>query len=313
MKSTILLLIVFLTVLGSAAYAQYPYNETISPYPKQVKERTLRQRFVCDAKTNANWKALHDTLLTPLNDSLKVESNGADPYIMLPKVEKPRTGTFEFRIRMKNNMSPGAEIFWTTTKQGTCAENAVRFRFVPVDEWYTYTKEFTTTDPLTGLRLDPGNSPGIAEIEWVELYDVVYENESPKRPDWIDPYWTAIVANWKTIASDNIKIKFDDKGTGAVVFVDDKAVGEIYPLAYIDQRLPIGGDKGVPFYREEKGSTGKKIRTDFLDGFQCFGIDDFPHSPVDCRNVEIRVEKRRAPFRTEIVRKRFRPGVPTVR
>ena len=256
MKNTIFLLLASIVLCGATlcpdrTFGQYPTNETIQPYPAPIKEQTLRQRFVCDAAGSAQWKALSMSVFTPLAESLQVESSGHDPYILLPPIETPRAGTFEFRIRMKNTMNPSAEIFWMTTKQpNSCADNAVRFGFVPDGEWYTYSAQFTTTDPLTLLRFDPGASAGVAEIAWVELYDVVY-GEAPTNPTpWVDPKWTEKVSEWKTISSGNVKINFDAGGTGALVFLNDKAVGEIYPLAHWNPSLPLGGIKRVPFYEE---------------------------------------------------------------
>jgi hypothetical protein len=175
MRTFSTLLFVSFLLCGAALLGQYPAEEKIQPYPAPVKERTLRQRFDCDPASAAQWHALHQTALVPLAGAIQIESSGHDPYVMLPPVEKPRTGTFEFRIRMKNTMNPSAEIFWATEKQPNfCAENAVRFGFMPDGEWYTYAAEFTTADPLTKLRLDPGTSAGVAEIEWVELHDAVY-------------------------------------------------------------------------------------------------------------------------------------------
>ncbi len=256
MKIRTILPAVLFILTGCVLFAQYPKDETIMPYPKPVKERTLRQRFVCDTTGPPTWKALHHSLLNPLNDSLKIESNGGDPYVLLPAVEKPHTGTFEFRIKMKNKMEPGAEIFWATQKQpGFLPENAARFNFLNDGEWHTYKTEFTTDAPLTNIRFDPGTSPGIAEVAWVELYEVVYSDEPLKRPDGIDPYWIANVENWKTISSDNIKIKFDENGRGAVVFVDEKAVGEIYPLMYVDLNLPLGGCTSIPLVDDTPASS----------------------------------------------------------
>jgi hypothetical protein len=248
---TTFLLFVASFLCGGTLFGQYPTDEKIQPYPAPVKERTLRQRFVCNAEGVAQWTALSQSKLTPLGETLRIESSGHDPYVRMPPIEQPRAGTFEFRIRMKNKMNPSAEIFWGTTRQpDTLAENAVRFGFMPDGEWHTYTAEFTTTDPLTLLRFDPGVSTGVAEIAWVELYDVVY-GEVPANPTpWVNPNWIKEVKEWKTISSDKMKINFDTQGTGAVVFMGDKAVGEIYPLAYQNPTLPLGGVVRIPFYQE---------------------------------------------------------------
>jgi hypothetical protein len=256
MKITILPFVLSFLLCGTMLFGQYPVNEKIQPYPAPVKERVLRQCFLCDMQGAAKWTALHQTMLMPLGESLQVESNGHDPYILLPPVEGERTGTFEFRIRMKSTMNPAAEIFWATTQQPDFqANNAVRFDFLPDGNWYTYTVEFTTTDPLTKLRFDPGTSAGVTEIAWVELYDIV-RGDVPENPTpWVDPHWGRKVKLGKTISSGNIKINFDSKGIGAVVLLNNKAIGEIYPLAYHNPSLPLGGVKHIPFYKESSGGV----------------------------------------------------------
>jgi len=246
----------FLLLCTATLVAQYPTGEKIQPYPAPIKERILLQRFDCNPAGVAQWRALHQATITSLAGSLQVESNGHDPYILLPPIATPKAGTFEFRIRLKNRMTPQAEIFWATTQQPNFqAENAVRFEVMSDGKWYTYSVEFTTRDPLTRLRFDPGTSAGVAEIEWVELYEVI-RGEVPENPTpWVDPNWIAKVTEWKTLSAGNIKVNFDAKGTGAVVFLNDKAVGEIYPLAYHNPLLPLGGVKHIPFLRESSNVT----------------------------------------------------------
>ena len=137
----ILPLFVSVFLCSAVLFAEYPFGEKIQPYPAPVTEHTLRQRFVCNAEGAAQWRALHQTVLTPLADVLQVESNGHDPYILLPPITTPRAGTFEFRIRMKNTMNPGAEIFWMTTAQpDSRADNAIRFDFMPDGQWYAFSE-----------------------------------------------------------------------------------------------------------------------------------------------------------------------------
>jgi len=248
MRTTLFSLLVAIVLWQATLFGQYPTNEKIQPYPVPVKERTLHQRFVCDSAGATQWRALHQSTLTPLGESLRIESSGHDPYVLLSPIATPKAGTFEFRIRMKNEMKSAAEIFWAVTERPDfLAKNAKRFDFLPDGEWYTYAVEFTTTEPLTFLRFDPGVSVGVAEIAWVELYHITH-GEVPENPTpWVDLNWKDKVEGWWMIGSGNILIKFDLKGTGAVVFIDDEAVGEIYPLTYRNPILPLGGVKRVPF------------------------------------------------------------------
>ena len=74
MKNFFLLALAFF-FCTTTLFAEYPFGEKIQPYPAPITERTLRQRFVCNAGTAPQWRALHQTVLTPLADALKVESS----------------------------------------------------------------------------------------------------------------------------------------------------------------------------------------------------------------------------------------------
>jgi hypothetical protein len=262
MKNYIILFsFVFTVFLSVSLFAQYPKEETIQPYPKPVKEKKLVQRF--DAAV-AGWKALHDSRLTVTGQTVRIESNGHDPYILLPNIQNPVAGTFEFRIRMKTDMNPSAEIFWSTSQRpGSHADFSVRFGFLPDNNWYTYSVFFETTEPLTQLRFDPGTSEGVTEIDRIELYQIVHDETERKSISWFNPNWSADVKDWKTISSENtaannnIRIRFDEKGTGAQIFDNENLIGEIYPLGYLNPELPLGGVTGIPFYRDEKESVNQ--------------------------------------------------------
>ncbi|MDR2704544.1 MAG: glycoside hydrolase family 127 protein [Planctomycetaceae bacterium] len=272
MKTNILFSCIFTIIFAVSLFAQYPKEETINPYPKQIKEKKFVQRF--DTATTG-WNALHDSRLTTTAQTVRIESNGHDPYVLLPNIQNPVAGTFEFRIRMKNNMNADAEIFWSTSQRsGSHADFSKRFGFLPDNNWYSYSVLFETTEPLTQLRFDPGTSEGVTEIEWIELYQVVYDETERKPISWFNPNWSDNVKHWKTISSENknedktknenenqsksknIRIRFDENGIGAQIFDNENLLGEIYPLGYLNPELPLGG-KGIPFYRDKKESVNQ--------------------------------------------------------
>ncbi|MDR2437816.1 MAG: glycoside hydrolase family 127 protein [Planctomycetaceae bacterium] len=255
MKTNILFLFIFIIFFGVSLFAQYPKNETIKPYPKPVKEKKLVQRFDGTATELPHWKALHQSKLNAAGETIQIKSSGHDPYVLLPNIQNPIAGAFEFRIRMKNNMRPNAEIFWSTSQRsGFHTDFSVRFGFSPDDCWYTYSVFFETSEPLTQLRFDPGTSEGVTEIDWIELYQVVYDETEQKPISWFNPNWSEHVEHWKIISSENknIRVRFDEKGTGAQIFNNENPVGEIYPLSYQNTELPLGGITSIPFYRNEK-------------------------------------------------------------
>ncbi|MDR0335704.1 MAG: glycoside hydrolase family 127 protein [Planctomycetaceae bacterium] len=255
MKNYITFLFVFALSFSVSLFAQYPKEETIKPYPKPITEKKLVQRFDV---TTTGWKALHDSRLTLTDRTIQIESSGHDPYISLPNIQNPVGGAFEFRIRMKNNTKPNAELFWGTAQRpGSHPDFSTQFGFLPDNNWYSYSVFFETPEPLTQLRFDPGTSEGVTEIDWIELYHVTRDETERKPISWFNPNWSANVEQWKTISSENknIRIRFDEKGTGAEIFENENLIGEIYPLGYLNPELPLGGVTGVPFYRDEKESV----------------------------------------------------------
>jgi len=233
-------------------FAQYPKDEQIHPYPKPVKERVLVQRFDCNAATASQWKALNQSVISASDNAIRVESSGGDPYILLPLIKVPVPGTFEFRIGMKNTMEPAAEVFWGTTQRpGSHPDFSVRFGFLPDGKSHAYAATFTTEEPLSQLRFDPGTSTGTCDIEWVELYKLEFdETERNPLPKWFDPNWAEKVTSWERVTSGHYTLAFDEKGSGARIFADGEHIGDIYPLAYLNPNLPLGGVPEIPFYRE---------------------------------------------------------------
>ncbi|MDR1142235.1 MAG: hypothetical protein LBL62_11115 [Planctomycetaceae bacterium] len=265
MRNKILFSFVFTIFFSVSLFAQYPKDEAIKPYPKPIKEKKLVQRF--DVAT-VGWKALHDSQLASTDKVIRIESNGHDPYVALPNVQNPVAGAFEFRIRMKNTMRPNAEIFWGTNQRpGSHPDFSVRFGFQPDGQSYSYSVFFETAEPLTQLRLDPGISVGVAEIDWVELYQVVYDETERKPISWFNPNWADNVKNWKAISSQNVRIRFDENGIGAQIFDGENQVGEIYPLGYLNPELTLGGVASIPFYQDKKesdNSVSKLLALKFL-------------------------------------------------
>ncbi|MDR2115914.1 MAG: glycoside hydrolase family 127 protein [Planctomycetaceae bacterium] len=318
MKNYILFSCIFTISLSVSLFAQYPKDETIKPYPKPIKEKKLVQRFDCTATELLHWKALHQAQLNSTGETIRIESNGHDPYVLLPNIQNPIAGAFEFRVRMKNNMRPNAEIFWSTSQRpGFHADFSVRFGFLQDNCWYNYSVFFETSEPLTQIRFDAGTSDGVTEIDWIELYQVVYDETEQKPVTWFNPNWSEHVEHWKTISSENknIRVRFDEKGTGAQIFDNEDLIGEIYPLGYLNPKLPLGGTSNIPFYRDEKEPVNK-ISTPLTLKFlrSVAGIIEFtvtlPDSPnpigtlqFELVNDEIRFEsKSETPFFSPVFR-----------
>ena len=244
--------------------AQYPKDEVLNPYPKDIKKRTLLKTFACNSSELKEWVALHETSITADEKSLKIVSTGTDPYVMLPKFAQQASQqnvpnpTYEFRVRMKSTAIPPAEIFWTTTTAPNfCAENARQFSYRKGDEPHTYGVVFSTDAPLTRLRFDPGTSKGTTVIESIELYQIEYSTEKKNHTPWYDARWADKVESWKTWKPQNstLEIRFADNGTGAQIFQKRNEamehIGDIYPLGYTNPALPLGGAATIPIVKTD--------------------------------------------------------------
>ncbi|MGL4595432.1 MAG: hypothetical protein ACRCUY_11965 [Thermoguttaceae bacterium] len=231
---------------NSMALAQYPFDELVRPYPKTIKEQPLVAKFDCNEAELPKWKALHQAALSA-NDSkfIRIESSGNDPYILLPEFDNNEAGTFRLLVQMRNTMRPDAEVFWTTEKNPNFnGENSVRFGFYQ-DQPENYVVDFVTDSPLKRLRFDPGTSPGIADIESIQLHRIVYAEKELPQTDWYNPNWAKSVTEWVTLTAGNNTVRFDKNGVGAQIFVSEKHVGDIYPLVHVNPKLPLGGVRKI--------------------------------------------------------------------
>ncbi len=247
--------LVLLSCHAAVVCAQYPADETIRPYPKRIKERVLIERFECNARELSRWQSPHQAELSIVDGHLKMTSTGTDPYVTLPPIGQPTDGPFELRIRMKNNMASRSQIFWKTTKRNIFQQSSsTLLRFVRGDDWHVYSIPLDEADTLTGIRFDPGASQGVAEIDGIELYKIVHDEGTGNPRSWVDPNWADGVNDWMTISSGNLDVRFDQNGTGAQIFLKEKHVGDIYPLAHLNPDLPVGGIPRYPFYHEDDSS-----------------------------------------------------------
>lgn len=253
MKTVHVFSFIMMLFFCATVFAQYPKDETIDPYPRKIKQRTLLKEFKCDTEGVAAWKALHDSKLIEQDGRIRIESTGHDPYVQLSGFSPFEAGVIELRIRMKNDMLSKAQFFWETqAKPGFIEDNSIHFAFVrDLKRTETYNMIFETDSPITRLRFDPGGSKGVCEVEFVQLYKIEYDETKKNPTPWFDSSWADKVENWETISSGAVEARFDKNGTGAQIFVDKQHIGDIYPLAYFNPDLPLGGSAGISIYKEE--------------------------------------------------------------
>ena len=141
--------------------------QDINPHPRQTLRTEPLQQWSFTSGA-AGWTALHDCSLTVTGGVLKIQSRGMDPYFISPpfRIEGP----FTARLRVKCATGGAGEFFWTTTESPhTEPERSLDFKLIHDGQWHDYSVRLDARGTVTQLRFDPGNSPGMIEVEKIEL------------------------------------------------------------------------------------------------------------------------------------------------
>ncbi len=101
--------------------------------------------------------------------TVKVISYGADPILQTSEVPAV-TGPVQVRLRLRLATRGQGQLFWSSTAHRRYfRDRSVRFELRHDGAWHEYTLEFTIAGTLLGLRLDPGDAEGVAELDWLRL------------------------------------------------------------------------------------------------------------------------------------------------
>ena len=118
----------------------------------------------------AGWTAGRTCTLEESKSGLTINSSGNDPYLSR-RLKKPlQAANFELQFTMVSNSSGNGQVFWQ--EQGAGPFNRERSQVFDVKhdgQKHTYTIEFTTTDQLLAVRIDPSRGPGKIEISGIRL------------------------------------------------------------------------------------------------------------------------------------------------
>ena len=132
--------------------------------PKQTTSLDFRE-------DSQGFQAVSQCRVSVQDGRLLVESTGHDPYIVRP-MNLPGD-EFEVAIRLRTTVAGNGSIYWTTGKSPTWGEDKARHFSLNSDgQWHTYVYRIRTPGGLRGLRIDPGTSPGICEIESIRLTEL---------------------------------------------------------------------------------------------------------------------------------------------
>ncbi len=165
-----------LSVAGGAATAGPPTSGRASasgpadvrPFPRQPLPAGPVLRW--DFDTSAGWQATHACRLSVEDGVLRVEATGVDPYFHSPVLSQPVSGPVWVRLRLKTPHADRWQLFYTTEQSPRwCEEQSVRFLVPGGKEWHEVQLSVPFDGALRQLRLDPGNGPGRAEVDWVEV------------------------------------------------------------------------------------------------------------------------------------------------
>jgi hypothetical protein len=168
------------------------------------------------------WRAENQCALEATNGVLRVASSGADPFLTAAVRMAP--GKKTVRIRARASVEAVWQLFWTTEpRRAPDGGHVAVFQATrSTGDWAEFKFNFTAEDHLVGVRLDPGMSPGLSEIDSIEITDV-----QAAGPDWAS-------APMRFLVEPAIPVKFrvhDLKGLPAVAaFTIRDAQGQIHPL-----------------------------------------------------------------------------------
>ena len=138
----------------------------INPVPRTVlSEAICRWDFDRD---DEGWAAQHNCVLSAAGGSLKINATGDDPYLHRP-LDLPG-GHVLFEIRARSTTGGNGGIYWTTDLSPHRGEDKAKgFALEHDNQWHEYSVPLAAPGVLTDLRIDPGQTAGRFEVDWIRL------------------------------------------------------------------------------------------------------------------------------------------------
>lgn len=130
-----------------------------------------------------DWTPSKQTQIRIRDGELIVVSNDNDPWFMTRRVPEAR-GPIRGRVRMKTSAKGKGQMFWTSDVAPKFVGHHVTFNLKHDGQWHEYEAELPVEGQLKGFRLDPAQSPGEIQIDWIELLDK--DGRSLKRWEFDD-------------------------------------------------------------------------------------------------------------------------------
>ncbi|MGD8814457.1 MAG: hypothetical protein PVI78_08270, partial [Anaerolineales bacterium] len=139
---------------------------------------------------NEGWYPWND--LTPLRTAeglLQSTSTSNDPYMMSHPISADASRLSRIEIRMRTSAGREASIFFITESDSDWGEDkALHFPVTGVGQFHIYKLDMATVNSwrgtITGLRLDPTNSIGDIEIDFMRL-TAPLADQDPYVDQWL--------------------------------------------------------------------------------------------------------------------------------
>src|SRR5579872_2606944 len=153
-------------ICGSAA------AQEIIAYPREVIKSDLVLDWTFGAR-DAGWKATHDCTAAIRDGVLRIQSSGNDPYLFGPAIQIQ--GPLTARLRLKCASGGNGQIFWIAGEsRGFDEEHSQHFHLIHDNQWHDYTVPLAEDGTIHRLRLDPGEAPGVVEVQSFQLVRDTY-------------------------------------------------------------------------------------------------------------------------------------------
>lgn len=116
------------------------------------------------------WEGANQVSLAGQDGVLRATSSGEDPFMRVDVKGKGAVGPLEAVFRVRATKDEYLLIFWSTeAESGETAQRSAGAKLTGDGEYHEIVVPFEANSRLTTLRVDPGESPGLVEIDSISL------------------------------------------------------------------------------------------------------------------------------------------------
>lgn len=143
------------------------YDPTAEGKPK----RRRGPKSSTKAKRVAGWTSGGTCQLEQSDQALLVRSTGRDPHLSASLPTPVRPDSLAVVIKMQSDSTGRGQFFWKAEGMPFSADRSEHFDVTHDSKPHEYVIEFSSENPITGIRLDPANGKGEITISSIELRD----------------------------------------------------------------------------------------------------------------------------------------------